>query len=274
MAKRILTGLLIAAGIVAAVWWGPFWLVASVFGLVILGAQQELLRMPEGASTRADQVAGGLAGLAVLFVAAVGADGARGHSQLIATIMAASLFVLLWVLFSPHPMQTAAGRAARLLSGMLYIVVLGATAILAVRPEHEVLGRTVLLLAAGAAGVGDSAAFFGGKFLGRHKMYPAVSPNKTWEGSFFGVLGSVLGTLLIARICMPELPVLQVAVFGVIGAFLGQTGDLAESMFKRSAGVKDSGNILPGHGGLLDRIDAFLFIVPFGYWYFLAGAAL
>jgi len=269
MAKRILTGLLIAVGVITAVWWGPYWLVAPLFGLVLLGAQQEFYQMPATLLTPADRIAGGLISAGFLAIAALSGPGVEGCAMLLETGMAATVMLLLWVLFSPHPIASAGGRATLLLGGLLYVGLLGSTAILTIRPENSAMGRTVFLLCAAVAGLGDSAAYFGGKTLGRHKMYPAISPNKTWEGSFFGVMGSVLGALIIATLCMPDMDMMKVAAFALIGAFLGQTGDLVESMFKRSANIKDSGNILPGHGGLLDRIDAFLFIVPFGYFFFL-----
>jgi phosphatidate cytidylyltransferase len=114
----------------------------------------------------------------------------------------------------------------------------------------------------------DTFAYFAGHALGRHKLMPRISPGKTWEGFFGGAVGSVLFALG-ARLVLPGLdrelsPGLALAV-GLGGAVLGPLGDLAESMVKRAAGVKDSGRIIPGHGGLLDRIDALLFVAPWVY---------
>jgi len=99
-------------------------------------------------------------------------------------------------------------------------------------------------------------------------MYPAVSPNKTWEGSVSGMLGSVAGALIVRALLLPEAPLAPLVGFALVGGVLGQAGDLVESVFKRSCGVKDSAGILPGHGGFLDRVDAFLFVAPVAYFWF------
>jgi phosphatidate cytidylyltransferase len=108
----------------------------------------------------------------------------------------------------------------------------------------------------------DTTAYFAGRFLGKHKMYPLVSPNKTWEGFAGGVVGSV-GFLFAQRAFLfPGLSVVDCLVLGGLGSVLGPVGDLSESMLKRAYGVKDSGWIIPGHGGMLDRIDALIFNAP------------
>ena len=109
----------------------------------------------------------------------------------------------------------------------------------------------------------DTLAYFGGSLLGRHKLAPAVSPNKTWEGAISGLLGAVAGGIVaFYAVGSPVLALWEYAVLGVLTGFFGQVGDLAESMIKRDAGVKDSSAILPGHGGILDRFDSFLFTLP------------
>ena len=108
----------------------------------------------------------------------------------------------------------------------------------------------------------DTAAYFAGRALGKHKLYPAVSPNKTWEGFFGGMAGSIVGLLILKFGFFPAITVIDCVVMGVLGGVLGPAGDLCESMLKRAYGVKDSGSIIPGHGGMLDRIDALLFNAP------------
>jgi phosphatidate cytidylyltransferase len=112
----------------------------------------------------------------------------------------------------------------------------------------------------------DTAAYFAGHSFGRHKMFERISPKKTWEGFAGGVAGSVVGALAVRWLLAPQaLGIGAAAVVGLGAAVLGPLGDLAESMVKRAAGVKDSGNTIPGHGGLLDRIDALLFVAPWIY---------
>jgi phosphatidate cytidylyltransferase len=110
--------------------------------------------------------------------------------------------------------------------------------------------------------VGDSIAMYVGKSLGRHKMAPTISPGKTWEGAAGGVLGCLLTAALGVCFLMPQLALWQGLVLGLVISLAAQMSDLSESLIKRYAGVKDSGELIPGHGGLLDRIDSVLFAAP------------
>ncbi len=114
--------------------------------------------------------------------------------------------------------------------------------------------------------MGDGAAYFSGTYLGKHKLAERLSPKKTWEGALGGLLGSVVAMLLCRLIFFSALTLGQAMVTAALLAVSGQLGDLVESLIKRSYDVKDSGNILPGHGGILDRIDSVLFAFPTGYY--------
>lgn len=109
---------------------------------------------------------------------------------------------------------------------------------------------------------GDTAALYTGKAFGKHKLAPAISPAKTWEGSAGSLGASVLFGILYLGWALPAVPWWKVAVIAAAGNVMGQSGDLAESALKRGAGVKDSGAMLPGHGGWLDRVDSTLFALP------------
>lgn len=115
----------------------------------------------------------------------------------------------------------------------------------------------------------DTGGYFAGRFLGKHKLYEAVSPKKTVEGAFGGLAGSVIGALLAHFWYLPRIPLVHALVLAVVAGALGQAGDLGESLVKRSMGVKDSGAIVPGHGGILDRIDALLLTSTVVYLYTL-----
>jgi phosphatidate cytidylyltransferase len=123
-------------------------------------------------------------------------------------------------------------------------------------------GRWYIFFLCMVVWIGDSAAMYVGKGLGRHKMAPTVSPGKTWEGAVGGVLGGVLVAVVGARVLVPQSAWWQNLVLGVLVSLAAQIGDLGESMLKRYVGVKDSGTLIPGHGGLLDRIDSVLFAAP------------
>lgn len=114
--------------------------------------------------------------------------------------------------------------------------------------------------------VGDSAAFYVGRRFGKHKLAPTISPGKSWEGAAASVLASALFGVLYLGNMLPSLPLPLVAVMAIGGNVAGQLGDLVESSIKRGAGVKDSGNLLPGHGGILDRLDSSMFAIPTVYF--------
>jgi phosphatidate cytidylyltransferase len=115
----------------------------------------------------------------------------------------------------------------------------------------------------------DAIAYFAGKSYGRHLMTPNLSPKKTWEGAAGGMAGAILGGVLAAWICGLPIPLWAAVLLGVAGGIIGPLGDLAESMIKRQAGLKDAGSLIPGHGGLLDRVDSFIFTVPVLYYLIL-----
>jgi phosphatidate cytidylyltransferase len=109
----------------------------------------------------------------------------------------------------------------------------------------------------------DTGAYFAGRTLGRRKLYPRISPSKTWEGAIGGLVASIAGALVVRAFLLPGIPWVAAAAIGAGCGILGPLGDLSESMLKRAFDKKDSSHILPGHGGLLDRIDALLFNAPF-----------
>jgi len=125
---------------------------------------------------------------------------------------------------------------------------------------HYVLGIILLIW------VSDSGAYLVGSFIGKHKLYERISPGKTWEGSIGATLITMGCSLIIAQ-WFPELALKHWLVISVLVCVFGTLGDLVESMLKRQAGVKDSGKIMPGHGGILDRFDSLLFVSPFIYAY-------
>lgn len=133
------------------------------------------------------------------------------------------------------------------------------------------VGRDWVFLALFATFGSDTAAYFVGKAIGRHKLAPQISPGKTWEGAAAGVIGGIIIALLFTFSSPWQLPISygQAVLLGALISIFGQFGDLAESLLKRNAGVKDSGSLMPGHGGMLDRMDSVVFAGAVVYVYVL-----
>lgn len=162
------------------------------------------------------------------------------------------------VLFSGVSPPAALGGAGATLFGV-FLIALPSTVICSLRQFSP---RAVLFLF-GIVWICDSCAYYGGKRWGRRKLAPVVSPNKTWEGTIAGLAGAtVFGAVAGTWILLPEIGPVRGALAGALASSAGQIGDLVESMWKRGAGVKDSGVFLPGHGGFYDRIDSLLFAGP------------
>jgi phosphatidate cytidylyltransferase len=128
-------------------------------------------------------------------------------------------------------------------------------------------GPVLLLFVLVITWVGDSAAYFVGRSLGKHPLAPHLSPKKTWEGTVASFLGSLIVAIVFARFMTVPLP--HLLGMAAVGNVAGQVGDLLESAYKRGAGIKDSGSLLPGHGGVLDRIDALILAIPVVWYYWI-----
>ncbi len=178
----------------------------------------------------------------------------------------------LYYLFRFGDMNTVARRMAATTFGIVYAGLLLITAAELKRDIGGTEGGHMIVFVLVVVWLGDTGAYFAGRFLGKSKLYEAVSPKKTWAGAFGGLGGSLVGGLLMKAFFLDGLSWVDVVLLALPGAALAQMGDLAESLIKRSTGVKDSGAILPGHGGILDRIDAVLYFAPWVYLYMQARA--
>jgi len=155
------------------------------------------------------------------------------------------------------------------LIGILYIG-LFMSALVSIREYYPVdyeHGGLLILSILFSIWICDSAAFFGGTALGKHKMFPRVSPKKSWEGAVFGLLFAVAAMISSKVIFLDFILWKDALLIGLIVGIVGQIGDLVESLFKRDAGVKDSSGFIPGHGGVFDRFDSLLYVAPVVFLY-------
>jgi phosphatidate cytidylyltransferase len=178
------------------------------------------------------------------------------------------LLLLLSILFlgTSESLSSTISNMGIVLFGILYIGFLLSHVSL-IRKMAD--GKEWVLFLISTVWAGDMCAFLSGSFFGRHKLYPKISPNKTYEGLAGAIVGSIVVALAFALLFIPKLEWRLCVLLAVGLGVLGQLGDFTESMLKRSAQVKDSGSLIPGHGGMLDRLDSFLFSAPFLYYWLL-----
>jgi len=250
--KRVLTALVLLPLVVYVVVWGPLWSFYAVLGAVALICYHEY------------------AGIAAAYgFGSLGPIGYVGiwllapYEQNLLLFLTLFALAILALSLRGEDLAKALPRAALLLLGVVYVFGCWRFAAL-LRVNYNPYW---LMLALALSWVGDIAAYYVGRSLGRHKLAPRVSPKKSWEGAAASVAGSMLFGWLFLRGVLPSVPAWQAVVLAAAGNVAGQLGDLVESAIKRGAGVKDSGTILPGHGGFLDRVDSTLFTLPVVYLY-------
>jgi phosphatidate cytidylyltransferase len=172
-------------------------------------------------------------------------------------------------LYRAKEMSTSVPAAAATLFSAGYVGALGGAlaALRVIPPAEDGAWRMTLLLA--IAMTSDTFAYFTGSAFGRHKLAPLISPGKTVEGLAGGLVGGMVAALVVRQLGLPSMSAPAAVVLGIVVAAFGTAGDLVESLMKRWSGVKDSGRLFPGHGGMLDRLDSLLFGAPVLYYYFL-----
>jgi phosphatidate cytidylyltransferase len=194
-----------------------------------------------------------------------------GNIQLLPGVVSlVAIIPMLCFLFSdPLRGEKYLTESGRLALGFIYVCVPIAMLVQIDRlylPSHSIRGLWIFFLMV-VTSANDTGAFYSGKLFGRHKLYEAVSPKKTWEGAVGGLLFAIIVAILFLKIFRLHSVDLSIIFLIIIMSVAGQIGDLAESMLKRNFSIKDSGELLPGHGGILDRIDSLLFAVPVLYIY-------
>jgi phosphatidate cytidylyltransferase len=265
---RVASGAVLVALAIAVVWFAPGWLFFATAEALLLLAFVEYARLAEACGLPIPKVAAGAATmLALIGVSSTISmnDSVVGTAVFLDVILMTALVVLGSMALASSPVgrveSNGLGRAAAATFPMLYLgLPLGA--MVSIRARH---GREALFLLMLAVMVSDTAQYYAGRAFGRHLLAPAISPKKTIEGALGGFVfgGALVG--IVGAWWLPDVPPLLRVALGAAVVALGIAGDLFESMLKRSAGVKDSSALIPGHGGVLDRIDALLFAAPIYY---------
>ncbi|HEX7050278.1 MAG TPA: phosphatidate cytidylyltransferase [Longimicrobiales bacterium] len=258
------------------------WPLAAVLAVIAGGAAAEVYRLAARRGVRAFAPPGIAAAALFVLVAAARPE--------------ASAAALLWPLMLAFVLGVGAAAVwARGVEGAPLAVV-SVTALGAILPGGTLayalflrhlplgagdarIGTALVVFAVGLTWINDACAYFAGRRWGRHRLIPRVSPGKTVEGAVAGVVGAVVVGGVFAALALEgwlELPIGPVAgaIGGALIGVIAQIGDLVESLYKREAGVKDSGRVLPGHGGFLDRFDALFYTLPVAYWYIGGVVAL
>jgi phosphatidate cytidylyltransferase len=177
-----------------------------------------------------------------------------------AVIVAAMAIIVMRLLLKRNPASSLSDIASPVL-GLIYI-----PGLLSFQGQIRHIGAEWILFLYATVWASDSLAYYVGKGVGKRKLYREVSPNKTVAGAGGSVIGGMAGALILRALVVPQLGIVSAVFIGIAVGIISIIGDLVESMFKRDAGVKDSGAIIPGHGGILDKIDGSLFAGPLLYW--------
>lgn len=273
MLRRILTAIVLIPIVVALVWWGPAWLLAAIAALISILALVEFFDLGERVGMRAfrkwtfvctaalfyAQYSQGLvethtfaAGYSIVRNAA---GGVLSLDAVLLIFVFGAASIALATRWALHEVLPAIAISS---AGLLFVAL--PFSYLVRLNEISIFGRQLVLFTLCLIWAGDILAYFVGKGLGRVPMAPALSPKKTWEGA----LGNMLASLLVGVFCAKWLQrdAFTLLIIAGLANIAGQAGDLLESAYKRGAAVKDSSNLLPGHGGVLDRIDSLILASP------------
>lgn len=270
LAVRVATALLLLPGVIWLIWQGGL-----AFALLVAGAAAlcalELNLLPTALPEAGSELEEIEMESAVITGAAIASVGGAFLVPLLHEIrlgFVSTKFVLAGVLFVAfadalffeEKLESAPRRIGLSVLGVAWFGLFMAAL---VRLRQLDRGEWWIVLTLSVTWLNDTGAYFAGRAFGRRKLYERISPKKTWEGAIGGAIASMAAALIIQHLWLPRLPPWGAALIGGGAAVLGPLGDLSESMIKRAFGAKDSGRLLPGHGGILDRIDALLFNAPF-----------
>jgi phosphatidate cytidylyltransferase len=264
--KRVLTAIVALPILLFTVWSRSPYFFVALTGIAAMLALREFYGLASKAGCKPQAVSGYVAALAVIasFV----------YEQpvlIVAAVAALSILSLASAISNPNEMHQSLASVSATVFGVIYVAVL-AGYLIGVRMMADAvliphLASKLLTMFFAIVMMTDTGAYYFGRAFGRHKLAPRVSPGKTVEGAIGGLATAIIIGPVCKLIFFPEIPISHSLALGAALGTIGQIGDLAESLLKRGADVKDSGNLLPGHGGVLDRIDSLLFCAPLLFYY-------
>lgn len=259
LVKRWLTGLILAAVIFAIILFGSTTALTIVIAFFAAGGVWEFNSIVFGKGFRIEKIEGTIYAIAIPFIMLYG-----NNQFLIAALAFCVILTFIIFLGSITEERLDITDVAKVIFGLMYIPFLISHFILLRSLDNGIMWVLFVLVLAFA---GDITALYIGKYFGKHKLIPLVSPGKTVEGTIGLVCGSTIACLIFSYFSFPGISLVKIGVLAFAGSIIGQLGDLSESAIKRNYGLKDASSLLPGHGGLLDRMDCLLFITPFVYYY-------
>ena len=256
--RRIYTVLVLAPLLYAVIRYLPPLVFSGVVVLAGALALFEFYRLCFSDRSQSWLIGIGLIGFAAVIL------GAHWPNIIVPSLLATLIGIISVPLFSRAPLEQSLKDGAMTLFGVLYLgLTLGPLSMTRLLPQGEWLIFFLLLV----TWASDTGAYYIGTLYGRHRLAPTISPKKSYEGLVGGLIGAIIAAYIIRWWFLPELSGLDCLVLGTLLTITGLWGDLTESAMKRSVGLKDSGGILPGHGGMLDRLDSLLFTAPAFYYY-------
>ncbi|MGH6689093.1 MAG: phosphatidate cytidylyltransferase [Gammaproteobacteria bacterium] len=264
--SRVVTALVLLPPLLAVILFAPAWgflLLAELAGL--LGVR-ELYDLAERNGHRAFRSIGYTATFLIVV------SFYPGWPSIAAIVVAFVLVVGVAAVLRGNPTRETLGDVATTILAPLYGGLLIGTLVGVRLAGPGASGRYWVLFLLAVIMMGDTGAYYAGRAFGRRKLAPSVSPNKTIEGLLGGILAAVAAALLASRLFLPEVHLLRAGILGLILSLLGVAGDLFESLLKRSAGVKNTSGLIPGHGGVLDRLDSLYFSAPVLFVYLQLAA--
>jgi phosphatidate cytidylyltransferase len=257
--QRWLTGIVLAVAILLIIFLAPLELLTVVVALLIIVAVWEYNGIVFGPGFLKEKIE------SLAFAILVPGFMYMGNAQLLVALLVFAVMVVFIVfLWKVNENSFDVSSVTKVIFGMLYIPLLTSHFIL-LRKLDSGIYWILLVLVVGIAG--DTVAMYVGKSLGKRKLITLVSPGKTVEGTIGLMIGGTIAATLFGYFLFREIFIFHFLIIGLVGSIIGQLGDLCESAIKRNYGRKDASSLLPGHGGLMDRLDSLIFLAPFVYYY-------